>query len=276
MTFRILSDLHCDFADFNLPHLDTDKDDVLILAGDIGVIETPSSFDCMKDWATNYGFKKVIHLNGNHEFYGGSILRAPNKLKERFKDIPNVHVAVNNEVIRVDNVSYICATLWTNYNGGNPIIMQTVRGALNDYKYIRTGNYGDPYLRRINPHDLFNEHMISKDFIFNAIKDEKNIDGQKIVVVTHHGPSTKSIHPKYFGDPVNWGYVSDLEQQIIDAQPNFWLHGHIHSSMDYMIEKTRIIASPRGYARRIYRNGQPTNEYSNENEEFNPTLRIVV
>lgn len=275
MAFLLASDLHCEFAPFDFPVFDTDKDDVLILAGDIGVVGTPSSFACVKPWIPR--FKHTIMIQGNHEPYGESILRVLPKQKEIFKDqiATGKLSVVNNEVIRVDNVSYICATLWTNYYGGNPIIMQTVRGALNDYKYIRTGNYGDPYLRRINPHDLLNEHIISKDFIFTNIEKEKAA-GQKTVVVTHHGCSTKSIHAQYQGDPVNWGYVSDLELRIVDAQPDIMVHGHTHHSFDYMIGNTRVVVNPRGYAREIHRLGKPTGEYVNENEEFNPTLRIEI
>ena len=266
-----------EFADYQIPPLETDKDDVLILAGDIGLVDTPSTFKRVKEWVESKRFKEVIHICGNHEYYGSSILRARTKLREEiFKDLPGAHVGVENQVIRVDDTSYICATLWTNYNGGNPVIMQIVRGALNDYRYIRTGNYGDPYLRRINPHDLFNEHMISKDFIFKSIEEEKNIDGQKIVVVTHHGPTTLSVHDQYKGDPVNWGYVSDLWTKVADAEPDIWVHGHTHHSFDYMVEKTRVITNPRGYARQIHRNSQPTNEFVNENHEFNALLRIEV
>jgi len=32
----------------------------------------------------------------------------------------------------------------------------------------------------------------------------------KTVVVTHHGPHPLNIHPRYIGNPVNAGFVSDL------------------------------------------------------------------
>ncbi len=277
MAIRLVSDLHMEFADFQLPYLDTDKDDVLILAGDIGLVDSPNTFNRVKEWVASDRFKKVIHIPGNHEYYGSSLLRARSKLqKEIFKDFPNAKVGVNNEVIRVDNISFICATLWTNYNSGNPVIMQIVRGALNDYRYIRTGNFGEPYLRRINPHDIFNEFHVSKNFIFDSIKEEKMIDDQKIVVVTHHAPSTRSIHESYEGDPVNWGYVSDLVLPIMDASPDLWLHGHTHHSFHYKIENTDVWTNPRGYARKVTRGYTDQGEWINENHEFNPTLRIEV
>lgn len=275
-SFRLFSDLHMEFADFDIPPLDTDKDDVCVLAGDIGLIDTPSTLARIKQWIPR--FKKVIHICGNHEYYGSSILRARPKLRtEIMKDVVGAeHIGINDVVVRVDNVSFICATLWTDYYRGNPLIMQTVRNALNDYRYIRTGNFGEPYLRRINPHDIFNEHCISKNFIFEAIKQEKMIDGQKIVVVTHHAPTTLSIHESYKGDPVNWGYCSDLWNDIADAQPDYWVHGHTHFTFDYTVEKTRVLTNPRGYARKVQAGYGEAPFFVNENAEFNPTLRIEV
>lgn len=276
MAIRVLSDLHLEFADFELPYLDTDNEDVLVLAGDIGVVNSPSTFNRVKEWYRSKRFKEIIHICGNHCYYNGSLLRTRPKLRREIfiSDLAGVNVGVNDEVIRVGDTSFICATLWTDYNGGNPVIMNIVRNALNDYRYIRTGNFGEPYIRRINPHDIFNEHMISKQFIFDNIAKEKAA-GQKVVVVTHHAPSTLSVHPDYQGDPVNWGYVSDLWYKIADASPNLWLHGHTHTSFDYMIENTRVVTNPRGYATK--RSDQEGNiRFINENAEFNPTLRIEI
>lgn len=276
MAIRLVSDLHMEFADFELPPLETDKDDVLILAGDIGLVASPSTFNRVKEWVEANRFKDVLHLCGNHEYYGSSLIRARDKLKtEIFVNTPTAHVGVDNETIRVGDISFICATLWTDYNGGNPVIMQIVRNALNDYQYIRTGDAVQPYLRRINPNDLHHAHCVSKNFIFESITREKEA-GQKVVVVTHHGPSRKSIHRQYNGDPVNWGYVSDLELMIIDAQPDLWMHGHTHHSFDYMIEKTRVVTNPRGYARRISPGYGEGPVFVNENREFNPSLRLEV
>lgn len=277
MAIRLFSDLHMEFADFTFPELETDKDDVLILAGDIGVVNAPSTFNRVKEWIESNRFKNVIHICGNHEFYGSSLIRARSKLQQEiFANLPHAHVGVQNQVIRVDGISFICATLWTDYNGGNPVIMQIVRQGLNDYNYIRTGRFSEPYIRRINPHDLYNEFCMSREFIFDSIAEEKLIDGQKIVVVTHHAPSTLSIHDEHKGDPINWGYVSDLWVKIADAQPNLWLHGHTHHSFDYTIEKTRVVTNPRGYARKVQAGYGEIPFFVNENGEFNPTLRIEV
>jgi calcineurin-like phosphoesterase family protein len=69
----------------------------------------------------------------------------------------------------------------------------------------------------------------------------------KTVVVTHHGPSARSIHPRYLGEPVNAAFVSELDGLVEKA--DLWLHGHVHDSFDYMVGDCRVVANPRGYPR---------------------------
>lgn len=264
MFFRLFSDLHHEFSEFTLPALNTDKDDVLVLAGDIGLADKLHTFNPVKNWAPR--FRQVIQIPGNHEYYHSSLLRAKAKIREHMADVPNWTLA-DEDIIRVDNVSFICATLWTDYNKGNPLVKESVRRGLNDYNYIRTGNHVEPYLRRINPYDIFDRHVIAKEFIFDAIKAEEE-DGQKTVVVTHHGPTELSIDKARYGnDILNWAYVSDLSNEILDYGPDIWVHGHSHTTFEYTMGATKVITNPRGYA---YPMAAP------ENPRFNPILRIEV
>ncbi len=264
MYFRLFSDLHNEFSNFQLPPLDTDKDDVLVLAGDIGVATHIKTFDVIKEWAPR--FRKVIQICGNHEYYHGSLLRVKQKIRDHLGELPNWTLA-DDQVVRVDNVSFICATLWTDFNKSNPMVMNAVRSGLNDYNLIRTGDFGEPYRRTIRPMDILQLHFIDREFIFKSIAEEKLIDGQKTVAVTHHAPTTLSVHARYGNDVLNWAYVSDLSNQILDTQPTIWVHGHTHSSFHYKMGDTDVWANPRGYA---YPNATP------ENHDFNPTLRIEV
>lgn len=265
MFIRLFSDLHNEFSKFILPPLDTDKDDVLVLAGDIGVAKHMPTLDVVKEWAPR--FRKVIHICGNHEYYHGSLIRVKQKIREHYKDIPNL-VLADDETVRVDNVSFVCSTLWTNFDKGSPWAMQAARQYLNDYNFIRTGpNQQNPYMKKINPLDILNLHHIGKDFMFNAVKEEKAI-GQKVVCVSHHAPTTLSVHPRYGNDVINWAYVSDLSKEILDTQPELMVHGHTHSSFDYMVDQTRVVANPRGY--------QHPEASLPENHDFNPTLRLEV
>ncbi len=208
MFFRLFSDLHNEFSHFDLPPLETDKDDILVLAGDIGVATHLETFDPVLQWAPR--FRHVVQICGNHEYYHGSMLRVPTKIREKLGHLPNWTLATN-DVVRVDDVSFICGTLWTDFKKTDPLVMETIRNSLNDYRYIRTGpNQKDAYIKRISPYDILAEHQITKDFIFKSVVAEKSA-GQKTVVVTHHGPTELSVdYARYGHDIVNWGYVSDL------------------------------------------------------------------
>ena len=65
--------------------------------------------------------------------------------------------------------------------------------------------------------------------------------------MTHHGISPLSIHERYRGDNLNWAFMSDLSQEILDHGPLLWVHGHTHDSFDYVLGKTRVVVNPYGY-----------------------------
>ena len=73
--------------------------------------------------------------------------------------------------------------------------------------------------------------------------------GLKTVVITHHAPSPRSIHPRFAGDECNPGFASNLEAMIQRFQPALWVHGHVHNAVDEQLGRTRILANPRGYDR---------------------------
>ena len=69
------------------------------------------------------------------------------------------------------------------------------------------------------------------------------------VVITHHAPSLRSIHPRFAGSLLNACFVSDLERLIGADRVQLWIHGHTHDSFDYMLNGTRVVCNPRGYSR---------------------------
>jgi Icc-related predicted phosphoesterase len=72
-----------------------------------------------------------------------------------------------------------------------------------------------------------------------------------------------SCSKDYKTDPTWNAYSNRFEYDIIEAQPNLWLHGHIHSNVDYIIGQTRIVCNPRGY-----------HDINSLNPDFNPSLTI--
>ena len=69
----------------------------------------------------------------------------------------------------------------------------------------------------------------------------------KNIVITHHAPSIKSVPKEYVSDPVTSAYASNLEDFILEHQPMYWIHGHIHTPCQYNIGETKVICNPHGY-----------------------------
>jgi hypothetical protein len=79
------------------------------------------------------------------------------------------------------------------------------------------------------------------------------------VVVTHHLPSWQSVAPRYQSAISNPAFASDLDDLF--APVDLWVHGHTHVSVDYQIDRCRVLCNPRGYAR-------PNGAF--ENPQFDP------
>lgn len=244
MLLREVSDLHLEFGDFDLPELPTDRETVLILAGDIGLADKGYTYQLfVEEMAAR--FREVIYILGNHEFYKTSFVTAFGKIDKAFSGYDNVNI-VDNQTITIDDVAFVCSTLWTNFNNGDPNAMNQARYEMNDYRQIRTGTPETPYHRKLRPEDTFIAHEKAVNFIFNAIPEQKQL-GKKVVVITHHLPSYLSVLEQFKGDPLNSAYATELFDKIAEAQPDLWFHGHTHASFDYMIEQTRVVCNPRGY-----------------------------
>ena len=75
-----------------------------------------------------------------------------------------------------------------------------------------------------------------------------------------------SMDPLYEGSDLNPCYYSELPESFFQTAA-LWIHGHCHSSSDYLHHRTRVIANPRGYVRW---NG------TIENTKFDPRLVITL
>lgn len=243
---RVLSDIHLEFGPLDLPVMHGENKQILIIAGDMGLADHPFTFiPALHEWSMR--FQDIIYVPGNHEYYGTSILRGIPKIKEAIQneDLANVHV-LNNEVIRINEVSFVCSTMWASYNKQSPNTMYQAQLWMNDHIKIRTGPLHKPYERAFKPQDAYEEFLKAINFIFPTIKKEKYIS-KHVVVVTHHAPSYQSLSTKHKSDDLSGAYASELGEEILDADPDVWIHGHIHESVGYEIGATAILSNPRGY-----------------------------
>jgi len=232
MKLQILSDLHIEFAPYEM--VDTDAD-VIILAGDIHLGEKGFK------WAQeNIKNKEVIYVLGNHEFYKEATPRLFDKLKEKAKDT-NIHV-LENRSISIDGVRFLGCTLWTDFEllDTLDVSIATAKIQMNDYRKIRMS----PQYRKIQPSFTVVWHKKSKQWLKKEIE---KYNAENIVVITHHAPSIKSIPLEDRKDPISAAFASNMIDFISSTKVKLWVHGHIHTAFDYNIGGTRVICNPLGY-----------------------------
>lgn len=269
MDVLIYSDTHIEFGAFKPERYGVVSDayDVVLLAGDIG----PGTSGLA--WAQQT-FPGAYYIAGNHEFYGHNLDKHYDKMRNRASQVPEgmragpVNFLHNDVVYGVtksgEKYRVLGATFWTNFmydQGVMPLefLYTKAEHALNDFRYVTTND------GRLTGQRVHDEHKASYKFLFDELN--KDFDG-KTIVMTHHAPSPKSISEQFKNSPYNNLYVSDYDEDIMilgNIGPDLWVHGHVHSSQDYYLGKTRVVANPRGYT---LRSGQP------ENPNFNPNLVI--
>jgi predicted phosphodiesterase len=268
MLVRYLSDLHLEFGWHELMSLEEDKDTVLVLAGDIGTVagRHGGGMEVLGRFlvAASVRFRAVVYVLGNHEFYNDCFDSARIDLYNKIIELglTNVFLLEDTSIV-FDDVAFVGATLWTDYDNGNPVKMVLGGQYLNDFRVILLTDPKTKALRRLAPQDLLDAHTASRKYIFDAVKRYK-AEGKKTVVVVHHGVTYQSVHQQYKGDPLNSSFVSSMENDIVDASPNVIIHGHVHTSFDYVVGDTRVLVNPRGYV------GHELNK------EFDPVARFEI
>ena len=269
MKISVCSDLHLEFGPICFDN--AEGSDVLILSGDILVERDLDIWDSrqvelgfMKNrslmWHTFFeevsaAYPHVIYIAGNHEHYHGDFAKTINELKRKLERYTNVHV-LDKELFKVDDVTFIGGTLWTDMNREDPLTLYNIRKMMNDFRCVqnsdRVVNFRDSdgkfHERKavFCPEDAVEDHKAMLGYIRTVI--EGRFD-EKFVVVGHHAPSKQSTHPRYAHETeMNGGYSSNLDDFITDhPQIKLWTHGHTHEVFDYMIGETRIVCNPRGY-----------------------------
>jgi predicted phosphodiesterase len=248
MKIKVVSDLHLEFSDINIPN--HEGVDTLILSGDImvgsKVLKPESEYGIrFRDFLkrVSFQFPHVVYVAGNHEFYSdGKWMATLDELRAACGVHDNIHF-LERDTVTIDDVTFVGGTLWTDMNKGDPLTLHAVRDMMNDYRAIRNDYAG---YRNLKPADTVERHRMTRDYIAHIADEHKE---GKVVVVTHHTPSFQSCHPQYAHDTVmNGAYHSDLSELILDRpQIKLWTHGHTHHCFDYMIGETRVVCNPRGY-----------------------------
>jgi predicted phosphodiesterase len=292
MKIAVCSDLHLEFSPITLENPGVD---VLVLSGDILIESDLAVYDrrqiemgvmtkrsvMFHEFMQNCSekFPHVVYVAGNHEHYHGDFARTLPELKRKLAYLPNVHV-LDKEVFKLDDVTFVGGTLWTDMNKEDPLTLYHIKSRMNDFQCVENSSrevtYKSQVLKekpvgmsdeefmqipheqrvrmvfntrkaRFCPEDAVEEHRKMLQFI-NIIHEGLSFD-DKMVVVGHHAPSRQSTADYYKNDDLmNGGYSSELAEYILDRPKiKLWTHGHTHDVFDYMIGTTRVVCNPRGY-----------------------------
>ncbi len=252
MKLQLLSDLHLESSSFTLkPHPDAD---VIILAGDI---TTQQSYGRFFDLLAQAQDLPVLYIPGNHEFYGSSPWRTRRELEDIFEDRPNVY-ALDGAYVDLHGVRFVGDILWSDFrlpfrhaNGGiftDPELAKQHAGkGISDF--FRIANF--------EPAHAAASHAHAREYL----REHCNT-GIPTVFITHFLPSAKSIDAQFADSPLNPYFASNCED-LMTPNIKLWVHGHTHSSCDYVHGQTRVVCNPKGYT-------------AKENPKFDPQLLIEV
>lgn len=231
MRIQVLSDLHLENAP--LGALEDPATNVVVLAGDI------ARGSAGLEWALDTFTKPLIYVPGNHEYYE----QARPALIQKLKRLAHKTQAIilDRESIIIDRVEFFGATLWSDFEFYETPELDMAYAQRNvlDFHIIEEG--ADELF---SPMLAATEFTQSSAWLDAALSDSS---AKNKVVITHHAPSTKSVVSRFAGSPLNPAFASRLEWLIEKHPIDLWIHGHMHTALDYELYGTRVVCNPRGY-----------------------------
>jgi predicted phosphodiesterase len=231
---HVISDLHLEHAPFTVPEVEAD---VVVLAGDIA--PGTAGIEWMRRQLDG---RPVLHVAGNHEFYGEDLPGLTTRLKDA-ADGSQINVLENDEVV-IDGVRFLGCSLWTDFDfagaENRASTMRICERLVNDYKRIRASELGRP----LRAHDTRELHTASRAWLTERLASRH--DGPT-VVITHHAPLVRARPENPLMAAVGGAFASDLSE-LMDAEAvDLWIFGHIHRAVDTEVHGTRVLSNQRGY-----------------------------
>jgi hypothetical protein len=272
MKFRVISDLHVEFyahplylqRKLNKLYPSIDPDEVLIVAGDLGVAGSGlTCYHLREEYKSmlHYFAKKwncVILVPGNHEYYERDRLCKLEDIDTMIQKECNKLgiIFLNKNIVKIEDkkedIYILGCTLWSEatpqaYKGMN----DKLKAILSHSELIKTHTSHKDWLQK----EITRVHRLKETNLSKKKRDSK------IIVITHHLPLMELTHPKYTTPeykPLNSAYASDLSLLIESTNPyvdkkkhciSHWFCGHTHEMTRKTFYDIDFFINPMGYPR---------------------------
>lgn len=218
------------------------------LVGDIGIPYTERYAQVLKMYSEVY--KVVFVVPGNVEYHHQMVGEVKKNILNVVNRFDNVILLDNSHVDLPGGIRIIGTTLWSHIPPGN--IRDIVR-TYPDFKIVRVGIYphGSPvrngkvcgrpiHKRMFTVEDINSLHRACVGYLQREILSAEKL-GLRVVVLSHHAPSFRSINPAYKRSRLNCAYATDMSG-VLRANVIAWGHGHTHYRADYWLQRTRVVS----------------------------------
>lgn len=235
MKIRVLSDLHLEFTRYLPAELPSCGEDLVALAGDIGVGVRGIH------WARRaIPDRPIIYVAGNHEFYGQDWDRL---LLQARAEAAGTHVHfLENDSVDLGGLRVLGCSLWTDFRAmgatARSDAMAVAADNMMDYRLIRR----DGRRIRLSPADTAQRCQDSRAWLERQI----SLADRPVLVVTHHSPTLRAVHPGFGLDLGAASFNNDFDD-LVRPPVVAWIHGHTHHCSEAVIDGIRVVANQRGY-----------------------------
>lgn len=249
MRLQIASDLHLEHSEAGGSRhgpLCYAPSDALVLAGDIDRIDKVRQR--FADWPC-----PVLYVRGNHDSFFTSYEQGIGRAVLQSQDAQ--FRLLERSVATFGELRVLGCCLWTDFallgRVDDALLLAKYTGA--DYRCLRRADGA-----LLNPEDTQLEHRLTVEWLERQLK--KSHAGPTIVV-THHAPHIRSLDTRYGRNRFDASFASDLS--VLAKKVNLWIHGHVHNSCDYRLNRCRVVCNPAGHPAR-------------PNPHFNPRLVLSI
>jgi hypothetical protein len=217
---------------------------VVILAGDVA--PGTASVD-YADAVAAFAGCPVVFVPGNHDYYGHDFPSMRRQLREAAWATDGRVIFLDRDWVRLwlagEELLVLGCTLWTDYalNGDADQARARAAAHVNDHRRI---SFSDQWFM---PEQALSEHRQSLSWLTEVLPVLKRPNSRaKCLVVSHHAPCRQALGG--LSADLAPAYASNLEDQIRQWEPDWWLHGHTHHRHVTRIGRTLVSSAPRGYA----------------------------